>query len=72
MLLLGMIVLGLATFWALFRFNRRAANVPYFSGPGGITPPGGNTGPPGSLVPGLTPDLTKTESRITSAVLVKH
>ena len=27
-------------------FNHRAANVPYFSGPGGVTPPGGNTGPP--------------------------
>jgi hypothetical protein len=53
-------------------FNRRAADVPYFSGPGGITPLGGNTGPPGSLVPGFTPDLTKTESRITSAVLVKY
>ena len=52
-------------------FNRRAANVPYFSGPDGITPPGGNQGPPGSLVPGFTPDLTKTESRITGALLVK-
>ncbi len=36
-------------------YNHRAANVPYFSGPGGITPPGGNTGAPGSLVPGWTP-----------------
>jgi hypothetical protein len=53
-------------------FNRRVANIPYFSGPGGITPPGGNTGPPGSFVPGFTPDLTKTESRITSAILVKY
>ena len=25
-------------------YNHRAANVPYFSGPGGVTPPGGNTG----------------------------
>jgi hypothetical protein len=33
-----------------FEFDHRAANVPYFSGPGGVTPPGGNTGPPGSLV----------------------
>ena len=31
--------------------NHRAANVPYFSGPGGVTPPGGNTGPAGSIVP---------------------
>ena len=53
-------------------FNRRVANVPYFSGPGGVTPPGGNTGPPGSFVTGFAPDLTKTESRITSALLVKY
>ncbi len=32
-----------------WEFDHRAANVPYFSGPGGITPPGGNTGAPGSL-----------------------
>ena len=59
--------------WVTFRleFNRRAANVPYFSGQGGITPPGGNQGPPGSIVPNFTPDLTKTESRITGALLVK-
>jgi hypothetical protein len=53
-------------------FNRRAANVPYFSGPDGITPDGGNTGPPGSVVPGFTPDLRKSESRITGALLVKY
>ena len=53
-------------------FNRRASDVPYFSGPGGITPPGGNTGPAGSVVSGFTPDLTKTESRITGALLVKY
>jgi hypothetical protein len=52
-------------------FNHRAANVPYFSGQGGITPPGGNTGPDGSLVPGFAPDLRKTENRVTFAVLVK-
>ncbi len=54
-----------------WEFNHRAANVPYFSGPGGVTPPGGNTGPAGSLVPGFTPDLRKAENRITFAVLVK-
>jgi len=54
-----------------FEFNHRAANVPYFSGPGGVTPPGGNTGPPGSLVFGFTPDLRKIENRLTFAVLVK-
>ena len=52
-------------------FNHRAANVPYFSGPGGITPLGGNTGAPGSIVPGFTPDLRKIENRITLALLVK-
>jgi hypothetical protein len=52
-------------------YNHRAANVPYFSGPGGVTPPGGNTGAAGSAVPGWTPDLRKSEDRITAAILVK-
>jgi hypothetical protein len=52
-------------------YNHRAANIPYFSGPGGVTPPGGNTGAPGSLVPGWAPDLRKYENRFTIAVLVK-
>ena len=52
-------------------YNHRAANVPYFSGPGGVTPPGGNTGAPGSLVPGWSPDLRTSENRITGALLVK-
>jgi hypothetical protein len=52
-------------------FNRRAANVPYFSGPGGVTPPGGNQGPLGAAVPGWAPDLRKTESRINLAMLAK-
>ena len=52
-------------------FNHRAASVPYFSGPGGVTPPGGNTGPPGSEVDGFTPDLVKTENRVTVAMMVK-
>ena len=52
-------------------YNHRAADVPYFSGPGGVTPPGGNTGAPGSLVPGWAPDLVKSENRITGAILVK-
>jgi hypothetical protein len=52
-------------------FNHRAANVPYFSGAGGITPPGGNTGAAGSLVPDWSPDLRKTETRVTFALLVK-
>jgi len=53
-----------------WEYNHRHANVPYFSGSGGITPPGGNTGSPGSLVPGWTPDLVKTENRMTGAMLV--
>jgi hypothetical protein len=56
--------------WRL-EFNHRAANVPYFSGPGGVTPPGGNTGTPGSAVPGWSPDLRNSENRATAAILVK-
>jgi hypothetical protein len=54
-----------------FELNHRAANVPYFAGSGGVTPPGGNTGTPGSVVPGFTPDLVKTETRLNLALLVK-
>ena len=51
--------------------NRRFSNVPYFAGSGGVTPPGGNQGAPGSAVAGWAPDLRKTETRITTAMLVK-
>ena len=70
-----------------WEFNHRAASVPYFSGPGGITPPGGNNGNPGSFAcmdgsvapvggcspsVGLwSPDLRKIENRLTFALLVK-
>jgi hypothetical protein len=54
-----------------WEFNHRAANVPYFSGPGGVTPPTGNTGAPGSFVPGWFPDLRTDENRMNFAVLVK-
>jgi len=67
-----------------WEFDHRAANVPYWTGPGGITPPGGNSGPPGSLVclsgfstcngsPTNTwfPALKKIENRIDLAILVK-
>jgi hypothetical protein len=62
-----------------WEFDHRAANVPYFSGPGGITPTtcptaflGNNIcGSPGALVPGFTPDLKKIENRIDLAILVK-
>jgi hypothetical protein len=52
-------------------YNHRAANVPYFAGPGGVTPPGGNQGSPGSVVPGFTPDLRNSENRVTAAFLLK-
>jgi hypothetical protein len=69
-----------------WEFDHRAANVPYWSGAGGITPPGGNNGNPtalvcsdGSVAPstgcgalGLwKPDLRKIENRIDLAILVK-
>ena len=54
-----------------WEFDHRAANVPYFSGKGGITPPGGNTGTAGSVVPGFTPDLVKDENRLDLSILVK-
>jgi hypothetical protein len=62
-----------------WEFDHRAANVPYFSGPNGITPTScptavlGNNicGSPGALVPGFTPDLKKIENRIDLAILVK-
>jgi hypothetical protein len=58
-------------------FNHRAANVPYFAGPGGVTPyvPSagidGNTGAPGSVVTGWAPDLVTNENRLNLALLVK-
>jgi len=54
-----------------FEYNHRASNVPYFSGNGGITPPGGDNGSPGLLIPGWAPDLRKRENRIIIAILVK-
>jgi len=54
-----------------WEYNYRAANVPYFSGPGGVTPPGGNQGTPGSFISGWAPDLRKTENRLNMAILVK-
>ncbi len=52
-------------------YNHRQANVAYFSGRGGVTPPGGNQGAPGSFVDGWEPDLDKAENRMTLALLVK-
>jgi hypothetical protein len=51
--------------------NYPHANVPYFSGEGGVTPPGGNVAPLGSIVSDWARDLRKSESRMTAAVLVK-
>ena len=52
-------------------FNHRAADVPYYAGQGGVTPPGGNQGAPGSTVKGFNADLVKTEDRLTAALLIK-
>ncbi len=64
--------------WITFRIEycHRGASVPYFSGPGGVTPPGGNNGAPASPVYNpdgtlWTPSLVPTEDRITAALLVK-
>jgi len=69
-----------------WEFDHRAASVPYWSGPGGVTPPGGNNGTPssfaclnGTVAPsagcgsvGLwQPDLKKIENRFNLAILVK-
>jgi putative OmpL-like beta-barrel porin-2 len=54
-----------------WEYIHREANVPYFSGSGGVTPPGGDTGTPGSVVPGFVPDLRRNENRINMAILVK-
>jgi hypothetical protein len=61
-------------------YDFRASNVPYFAGPGGMTPSGAlnspsgsqsSVGDPGSLVAGWAPDLRKTENRLNLALLVK-
>jgi hypothetical protein len=70
-----------------WEYDHRAANVPYFSGRGGVTPPGGNNGDPGAMacldgsvapatgcpasVGTWFPDLRKTENRLDLAILVK-
>jgi hypothetical protein len=51
--------------------DHRAANVPYFAGSGGVTPPGGNSAVAGQLIPGWAPDLRRTESRLNLALLIK-
>jgi hypothetical protein len=70
------------TWWTEATF--RHSDVPYWSGPGGVTPPGGNTGSPGSCVGGGSnattgncdstdwyPDLRTREVVVGAGVLVK-
>jgi len=64
--------------WVTWRaeFTQRGTNVPYFAGPGGMTPdvtPGlyVNTGDPTQIVPGFSPDLVKQERRWIFALMVK-
>ncbi len=58
-------------------FCHRWANVPYFSGAGGVTPPNSvlgaptNQGAPGSIVAGWSPDLVQYENRVTAAFMVR-
>jgi len=52
-------------------YTHSHSSVPYFAGPGGVTPPGGNTGSPGSLVPGWAPDLRNDENRVALSLLVR-
>jgi hypothetical protein len=70
------------TWWTEATF--RHSSVPYWSGPGGVTPPGGNTGTPASCVGGGAdpvtnncsatdwfPDLRTREVVVGAGVLVK-
>jgi hypothetical protein len=54
-----------------WELNHRGSKEPYWAGPGGVTPQGGNQGAPGSIVDGFTPDLRKAETRALAAILVK-
>ena len=52
-------------------YTHRAANVPYFAGPGGVTPPTGNDGNPTKMITDWAPDLQKTEDRVMFAAFVR-
>lgn len=54
-----------------FEYIHRQASVPYFAGHGGVTPPGGNQGAPGSSVDGWAPDLARSENRIQIALMIR-
>jgi hypothetical protein len=50
-------------------FSRRAANVPYFAGHGGVTSPDGYQ--PTATPSGWRPDLVKSDLRLIAALLVR-
>jgi hypothetical protein len=52
--------------------NADGTSVGYFTGPNGVTPPGGNNGAPGTKIAGWQPDLVNTEDRATAALLVRY
>jgi hypothetical protein len=60
-----------------WEYDYRGSSVPYFAGKGGVTPPGGNSGAPGSTITDSNgniiwfPDLRKSEHRMNMAILVK-
>jgi hypothetical protein len=51
-------------------WTQRGANIPYFSGAGGMTPPGGNNGNPSALIDGWSPDFRKQERRWIFSLMV--
>lgn len=58
-------------------YNHRQADVPYFAGPGGVTPPDSSGAPVNSSTSGVAvpagwhPDLVKSEDRLTAAMLIR-
>jgi hypothetical protein len=63
----------LANQFLTFRLEyiHRQADVAYFAGSGGITPPGGNTGTPAVPVPAWSPDLRTAEDRFNMSLMVR-
>jgi hypothetical protein len=59
--------------WTVFRleYMHRAANIPFFSGHGGITGPGGIQPASPILAGGFTPDLQKSDDRIVANVTLR-
>ncbi len=58
--------------WLLLRleYSHRAANQPYFSGPGGITGPNGLPSPAGTA-DAFTPDLRRSDDRVVGNVTLR-